>query len=190
MASEVEICNMILVPLGVDRISSLTEETEGARKCNATYTNFRDQELSSHTWSFATYRVQLAQTTGTPAFGYDLEFQLPSDSLRIVNIDTMDYGYKVEGDKLVTNYTTPYVRYIRRITDPNKFTQPFIEVLVARGQYELCFALTGSKTLMTGLYEVYERKRRRAVAIDSQSSGTPDKYVSDRLIDSRTGNVF
>jgi hypothetical protein len=189
MASEVEISNLILVPLGVDRISSLSEDSPQAKTMNQMFASLRDRELVSHTWSFATDRVQLAQTANTPAFGYSLEFQLPADSLRVINIDTNDYGYRVEGDKLLTDWSTPYVRYIKRITDTNRFTQAFIEVLVARGQYELCYSLTGSKTLLKSLFDVYVAKRRLHVGVDSQAAGTPYGLYSDRLRDSRYGSI-
>lgn len=188
MASEVEICNMALVPLGVDRISSLTEETHQAKVCNAIYSIIRDEELSNHTWSFATKRVQLAQTTNTPVFEFSYEFQIPTDCLRILNIDATSYEYRVEGDKVVSDYATPYIRYIYRVTDTTKFSQQFISLLTARLKYELSISLTDSKTLLSTLYNAYTIASARAKAIDSQSSGTPYSLTTQSFITSRSSS--
>lgn len=187
MASDVSICNMALVPLGVDRISSLTEDTPQAKKCNALYALLRDEELSNHTWSFATKRVQLAQTENTPVFEFSYEFQIPTDCLRILNIDATTYSYRVEGDKVITDYSAPYIRYIYRVTDSTLFSQQFISLLTARLKYELAITLTDSKTLLTTLYNAYTVASARAKAIDSQSSGTPYPITSQTFITARGG---
>lgn len=185
MASDVEIVNMAFVPMGVDRIESFIEETEPAKKANALYWGIRDEELSNHTWSFAIERKAIAQTTNTPAFEFSKEFQIPIDCLRVLRIDSSNYKFKVEGDKILTDYGTPSILYIKKITDPTKFSQQFVNVLVSRLKYELAIALTGSKTLLATLYDVYARAKATAYAIDSQGSGTPESYHNNSFILSR-----
>ena len=53
MATEVSICSNALRKLGDDPITSLTEDTERARLCNAFYNTARDSLLRSHPWNFA-----------------------------------------------------------------------------------------------------------------------------------------
>lgn len=186
MASDVSICNLALVGLGCNQISSLTEDSEEARKCNAVYSNLRDQELESFPWSFATKRVQLAQLDVTPIFEFAYAFQIPSDCLRTLNIDTTSYSYRIEEDRMLTSYATPMIKYIARITDANKFTQGFTKLLVARIQLELSFGITGSKTQYDVLQKNYDKKSASAKVADLQGSGTPYGIYSDRFIDSRT----
>lgn len=188
MASPVEICNLALVPLGVDRISSLTENSEIAKKCSALYSFLRDEEMSNHAWAFATKRIELADTGLTPEFEFSYTYQIPTDCLRILNLDTFSYSYRIEGDKLLTDYSAPYIRYIYRVEDSTLFSQQFISLLVSRLKYELALTLTGSKTVLQNLYAVYERQRTLAKAIDSQSSGTPYSLTSTTLITQRAGN--
>ena len=59
MATEVSICANALRRLGDDPITSLTDDTERARLCNAFYEDARDACLRSHPWNFAITRASL-----------------------------------------------------------------------------------------------------------------------------------
>jgi len=60
MATEVSICSNALRRLGDDPITSLTDDTERARLCNAFYQDSRDLVLRSHPWNFAITRASTA----------------------------------------------------------------------------------------------------------------------------------
>jgi len=187
--SLVGIYNMALVPLGVDRVMDPAEETEPARKCNELYPYIRDDELSQHPWNFALERIACARTTSTPLYGYSYEYQLPSDSLRIIDIETSADSFKREGDKILTDVTTLYVRYIKQITDTNEFSPSFKSVLAARLKFELCFSLTNSRTMTEELYAALTKIRRIAKGVDAQE-GTPENITSSRITNCRTGSIY
>ena len=79
MATEVSICSNALRRLGDSPITSLTEDTERARLCNALYEPARDSLLRSHAWNFAITRASLAKATESPAFEFANQFILPTD---------------------------------------------------------------------------------------------------------------
>jgi len=58
MATAVSICSNALRKLGDDPITSLTDDTERARLCNAFYEPTRDAVLRSHPWNFAIERQE------------------------------------------------------------------------------------------------------------------------------------
>lgn len=186
--SVVAIYNMALVPLGADRVLDPAEETEQARKCNEIYPYIRDDELSSHPWNFATAEVQLALTTTTPLYDYTYAYQKPSDCLRLLEIYEDDDAYRVIGDLVYTDVSSLYCRYIKLITDVNEYSSTFKSLLAARLKYELCFALTGSRTMTLELYEILTRIRKQAKAIDAQE-GTPINIFGSRITDCRKGSV-
>ena len=186
--SQIGIYNLALVPLGVDRVLDPNEETEHARKCNELYPYMRDDELSGHPWNFATERVACALTTDTVLYGYTYAYQKPSDSLRIIEIETHEDAYKVVGDKIYTDVTTLYVEHIKQVTDTELFSPAFKSLLGARLKYELCFSLTGSRTMTTELYESLRQERKRAKSIDAQE-GTPTNIFGNRITDCRKGTV-
>lgn len=186
--SLIGIYNLALVPLGVDRVLDPDEETEHARKCNEIYPYIRDEELSAHPWNFATMQAQCALTTETVLFDYTYAYQKPSDCLRIIKIYEDDDAYQVVGDLIYTDVSTLYIEYIKQITDTNVFSSAFKTVLAARLKYELCFALTGSRTMTLELFEVLQRTRKMAKAIDAQE-GTPRNINSARITECRSGSV-
>ena len=79
MATEVSICSNALRRLGDDPITSLTDDSERARLCNAFYEDARDACLRSHPWNFAITRASLTQLSDSPVYGYDYQFALPTD---------------------------------------------------------------------------------------------------------------
>jgi hypothetical protein len=186
--SLIGIYNTALVPLGVDRILDPDEETEQARKCNEVFPYIRDDELSGHPWNFATTKVQCALTTETVLYGYTYAYQKPSDCLRVIEIYTDEDAYQVVGNYIYTDVSPLQIEYIRQVTDTNEYSSAFKTLLSARLKYELCYALTGSRTMVESLYEVLKQERKRAKSIDAQE-GTPKNIFSNRVIDARSGVV-
>ena len=92
MATEVSICSNALRKLGDDPITSLTEDTERARLCNAFYESSRDSLLRSHPWNFAITRATLAKLSSTPAYGFAYQYALPTDPycLRVLEMEYQD----------------------------------------------------------------------------------------------------
>src|SRR5262245_52285113 len=84
MASVVNICNLALQKLGAGRIASLDENSREARSCANNYETTRDAELRRHFWNFARKRARLAADVTAPEFGFDSQFPLPADFLRLI----------------------------------------------------------------------------------------------------------
>jgi hypothetical protein len=189
LASEVKVANLALTDLGADRIISLTEDSENARKVNAIFDLVRDAELRSHPWNFAIQRVAFNQTTNTPEFGYDSEFQIPGDVLRILSSENRGYDEWVrEGDKILVNDTSFKARCIMRITDTTKWDEAFVVCFAARLTAELAYSITDSRPVKEDSWKVYREKKRQATGVDAQE-GTPQELLTDEWLDSRFGGV-
>lgn len=182
--SVVKIVNNALVRIGASSITSLTENSEAARAANVIYDQIRDATLRDHVWNFATRRIQLAQDATGPAFGYVYSYTLPTDCLRVLQMELKDMVYKIEGRKLLTDEGTAKIMYISRVTDPNEFDPMFVEALSARLAAELSVTLTDSNSLYQNMMEVYRLKITDARSIDGQESGEPN-IVADTWLDSR-----
>jgi hypothetical protein len=189
LASEVNVANLALTDLGADRIIALTEDSENARKVNAVFALLRDAELRSHPWNFATQRRNFNQTTNTPAFGFDNEFQIPSDVIRILTSENRNYDDWVrEGDKILINDTSFKARCIIRITDPVIWDEAFVAMFAARLTAELAYSITDSRTIAADKWSIYREKKRLTSGIDAQE-GTPMEMLADEWLDSRRGGV-
>jgi hypothetical protein len=188
MSSVVGICNNALIKIGEDTITALTDNTKEARLCNQIYESTRDAVIRAHIWNFAIKRVELAENTTAPTFEYENAFDLPSDCLRVLNMEDSDKQttivFKIEGRQLVTDESTAKIRYIARIVDPNTFDDLFKEALSARLAFELAYPLSESNSLAQTMYQVYLDKLSEARTMDGQE-GTPDQIVSREWTDAR-----
>ena len=192
MASTVEICNGALNQLGATTILSLTEDSKNARLCNSRFTQVRDGVFRSHPWNCLQKRVELAQDTATPAWGFKYAFTLPADCLRLLRILDYDSNYKVEGRKILSNTETMKILYIGRITDPNEYDELLRETLSSSLAADIAFAVTSNNTTATNMYNLFQDKLKDARFVDStegqnveQDLGMTDVIDAGTFINSR-----
>lgn len=159
MASQIEICNLALVKLGADLITGLDQRTAAAQKLSAVYDTTRKAELCKTHWNFAKSRDLLSALTDTPPWGFGFQYQLPSDYLKLIQVNDVfiapglenyrisdDSPWSVEDGKILTDFAAPLkIRYIKDVTDESKFSPLFVEVFASKLAYVICYAVTQSR---------------------------------------------
>jgi len=210
VASIVGICNRALQIVGANRILALTDNSREARSCNNAYDPVRLALLRRYTWGFAKTRAVLAPDTTTPSFGYQYQFSLPSDCLRVLlpNDNTLDWA--IEGRKILTNGGTDstaiagsnltyvagsssisstgaqtlYLRYIANVTDPNVFDPMFAEAFALKMAVEMCDELTQSnqkKSVLMGEFRDYLSECKLTDSLETVPDAAPvDRWISAR----------
>jgi hypothetical protein len=106
MASKVSIANLALSLLGDVRIISLSDAHETAKKVNAVFDLKVEELISMYPWNFAKKRLELAKLEDGPLFGWLNAFALPSDLLRLLEINGQlidRIPHAVEDRKLLLN---------------------------------------------------------------------------------------
>ena len=182
MASNVSIANLALTVLGADRITSLADNNENARRITAIYDACLEDVLRAHPWNFAIVRQQLALLASTPAFGYDYEFQIPGDCLRVIEVNdgsSLITDFKVEGRKILCDYDSISIKYIANITDPNQYTSQFIFVFSTRLAAELAYAITNNKATAELITKLYMERLQMAKETDAQESDSVNVIDAD-----------
>ena len=182
--SVVQIINNALIKIGASAILTLTENSEAARAANLIYEQIRDACIRDHVWNFAIRRVELAQNSTAPAFEFSYQYNLPSDCLRVLQMEDMGMYYKIEGGKLLTDEGTAKILYLSRVEDVNLFDSLFVEALSTRIAAELAITLSESNTLYSNMMEMYQRKISDARSMDAQESGYQE-IIADTWLDSR-----
>lgn len=180
MASEVEICNLALVNVGADTITSLGDDSDEARACNLFYNKLRDMMLRGFLWNFAITRVELAAEPTTPVWEWAFSHVLPTDCLRVLKTDigTLAESWVIEGRKLLADSTPVNIKYIFRETDPNQFDQLFQQMLSYRLAMPLAIKLAQNRALSLDMFNEFERTAAEARKVDSQE-GTPEPITAD-----------
>jgi hypothetical protein len=203
--SNTSICNMALRKLGAKRLNDLdTDSSVNAIDCRLHYEQTRDALIESHFWRFASGREDLSEDTETPAFEWERQFILPTDYMVKKSVWSglgpynTNFSYALEGDRLLTNESDIKLRYIKRVTDPTKFNELFIEVFVLKLALKLV-ALAGanpkmSQTIATELIPVM-RKVRTSSRQETENIGRADlntwngaRLTNGGRIDSQLGS--
>ncbi len=188
-SSKVDICNLALIRLGADTISSLEDENTRARLCNTLYEPLRRRRLRAHPWRFAIARAELAEDAETPEFGFAHQFPLPTGCLRVISIEDDSLPYQIEGRMLLTDASEVSIKYIRDINVADDFSEQdfddvFVGVLALDIAVELARHLTQSESVIEEIKQERSELLRDARSFDAQE-GTPEDVVDDVWINAR-----
>jgi len=199
MTSQVDIANRALTKLGASRIISFGDDNKQSRAILSMFDIVRDAELRSHIWSFSVKRDSLPALTSTPAWGFSYEYQMPSDSLRLLMVNDIYNGpsmedyrnqpvadYSLEGNKILANFAAPLkIRYVSRVTDTTQWDSMFVEAFACRLAMELAEDLTQSNTkreLAQNEYMAALRGAIRASSVEQPAQALPDNsWLLSRL---------
>ncbi len=136
--SETSICNQALGRIGSLRIEGNveTEDSVPAIQCRLHYEQTRDALLRTHKWRFASARSELTQGDDPKDFEWDNQFALPDDFVRFKSMDE-EQGFTsrrnrhaIEGQRILTNFSSVSLLYIKKVTDVLEFEPLFITALV------------------------------------------------------------
>ena len=192
MASVIQICNSALNQLGASSITALTENSKNARLCNERYETIRDAVFRSHPWNCLVKRIQLAQDTDTPAWGFTYQYTLPSDCLRVLQIKDYNLDYKIEGRKLLINEDTVFLIYLAQITDVNELDVLLRETISAGLASDISYAITSNLQVTKLMTEKYGLKLSEARHTDASEGyntdptlGNTDQVISEEFLNSR-----
>lgn len=202
MASEVDICNRALIKLGAATIISLDDDDPKATALNVSYQLVRDAELRRRRWRFSLKRASLPALSDAPAFGFNYQFQLPSEPicLRVIQVgefhvglDSADYRgssnslFSIENGKILTSLAAPLkMRYIAQITDTSLFDAAFVEALASRLAYECCERITQSDSKRQLAMSDYRMSIREAT-LSNALEVPPEHIADDSWITARLG---
>ncbi len=160
MASETDIANLALNILGETQITSIDDtESRDARAVKVVYAHERDKLLQRAQWSFAKKQATISKLATAPLYKWMGAYQLPSDLLRLIEIDEIDawnpkeyfdiqgkqlFLYRAETSDIAAD--TADIEYIYRCVDTTNYTALFIDALATALAARLARKLTGSDT--------------------------------------------
>jgi hypothetical protein len=183
----VTVCNAALSRLGEARIVDLNADAKVSRACLLNFPLARDEVLRAHWWNFATERAALTELSTTPYFGYDHQYQLPVDCLRVIEVNGVSSvghpldQWEIEGQKLLSDEETVQIRYIKRITDLNLFDSLALEALIVLLASKLAPAIQGGST--SKATEMLEAYHRVIAPLARRIDGNENRRASENTMD-------
>lgn len=185
--SKTDICNMALDLLGagivtnVDNPSTPTEEL-----MDRWYDQSRIKVLRTHPWNFATKRAILAASSTVPAFGFEGQFPVPPDFVRVNYLSGTEGNiidtnlYRVEGKNILYNADAGQLNllYVYNFTDVLNMDALFIDALAHEIALACAYKVTENNTNVQRLEELRKQRESLAKIINGQESPPRRREVS------------
>jgi hypothetical protein len=191
--SRTQVINRALQLIAADTISDPDEDSASARAAKLEYDGVVRSELSAYPWSFAKAQAQLAQDADAPLFKFARSFTVPTDFLRLVELDnrwvfTIDRQqvdvnplppYEIQGRAILTDFAAPLlIGYNRDVAENTTIWHPLFEdVVVAAMAMVLANPLAKSTTQVELAAKMKTAKLREARRINAIQR--PPDYMPD-----------
>ena len=189
-AGLVDAVNDALVALGDQRIDSLDDDTDRARRAKQIALACLDARLQEHDWNFARRRAALVAEQAVPTFEFDHQFPLPTDpyclQVRKTDLDSTA-AYSIEENAagqrvLLCNASTVSIVYTARVFNPALWSPLFREWYAARLAHELAYGTTAKAEHAENLLKKSEFIGKKAKARDGQEGRRSNEpFLSDVL---------
>lgn len=200
MSSRTQIINDGLRAISASLIEDPDEDTESARQAKGVFEQVVKAELEGNAWFFAKAQAVLPQNATAPLFKYARAFNLPSDFIRLVELDDrwvfsiirhVDTNpvpnYELQGRAIFTDLGAPLkIGYLKDVTsDPTMWSPMFCDVVSYALAVKLAMPLTKSEgivSLAEKLYQKAVRRAKQANAIQLPPQHIPDgSWITARL---------
>lgn len=175
MASKVSICSGASLLVGAAPFSDMSDNTTSARLTLNLFDDVQDDLLRAHPWSFATTRVKLSPLASKPTYGFKYEFNIPSDMIRLLSIDSFYVGqnFKLEGGRILANVSALDLCYVFRNTDVSTWPSDFVNAVKYELASQIAYPIAKSDTLRQTLeqkaqYKLMVAKANNAMETPSQ----------------------
>jgi hypothetical protein len=195
MTNDTDLANHALGLLGEAEISAITDQSsKAARTCRKFATEARQETLRMGRWNCATKRARLVETLPAPLDGYRHAYGLPSDFLRLMEVNgeavkEADEYFEIEGLQLVTDETSVWIRYIAAI--PIGACDALLKAAIAvRLASKIAIPLSGRIEQASAMEELFQRRLAEARGTDAKETGSAENSPWDRIFSrSRSGRA-
>ena len=188
-ASDIELINRSLALLGIESITSLSDNSKQASVARVLFNDTRAAVFRSHPWNCLTRRASLPKDVIAPVYGYANRFVLPADFLRLLEVeDPTQTLFQLERRHILSDEGVMRVKYTALITDVTQYDTLLVDTLAARIAADLAQPLLQSTSAMEQMWQMYELKLREAKFVDAQEQ-MQDVLDADYWLESRQGVI-
>ncbi len=181
-----QIANSALAKLSVSPIETLDDEVKSARVIKLRMSFCRDAVIRMAPWKFATTRIRVPTPDGlTGNFGYRNYFDLPEDSLRVLEVNESQSDYQLESNRIIINEGELRLRYLYQ-ADVSKFDAMAVQALSLYIAWDCCYWLSQSMALRNQLWNSFIRIIKRA-RFDDSTQNPQLLFEADDWVDARLG---
>jgi len=188
-ASDIEIINRSLALLGIESITSLSDNSKQASIARVLFDDTRAAVFRSHPWNCLTKRASLPKDVTAPVYGYNNRFVLPADFLRLLEVENpTQVVFQLERRHILADEDVMNIKYTSLVTDVTQYDTLLVDTLASRVAADLAQPLLQSTSAMEQMWQMYELKLREAKFVDAQEQ-QQDVLDADYWLESRQGVV-
>lgn len=185
MSSYVAIANRAAIAVGTSaRLTAPDDDTVLGRAVAAVWDLERRAALRDGSWNFATKRERLPQLETVPKHGYEAEFKLPTDCLKLVEVTgSQRLRYRAEGGKILADTVGPVdIIYLRDVTEAAQFDPAFAEAFALRIACSIGRRIAGSAFDKESTWRDYQVALSAAQGSDALENPPIEQEESDWVL--------
>ena len=195
MSTDVQICSIGLSRLGQGAITSLADTDSVSVTCNIHFQQAVDWVLREREWKNCTKRASLPTPDGTPDYGWNDYYNVPADTLRVLDVRASDLEDYTENltrwnheDGVINCDITDgiKIKYLYRVAAAN-IESHIVAVIALKIAEMVCMPITNSKQLKESITMEYKDTLRDAAALDGMQ-GKNRILRSNKLVKVRVQN--
>ncbi len=160
--SKVDIYNNALLKVSKKLVSTTDDGSFEEKICSQLFPQALQRTLGCHNWSSTIRRAELNRIIGTPSFGYQYQYQLPNDCVKVVRAykstlkDDFDFYWVTEGRLLLSDTEVVYIKYVREPQNTDQLNTHITDVLIWNLALGLCYPFTGDDNRERALRQEFE----------------------------------
>lgn len=178
--NKTQICNRALSEIGDARVYVAGESSRHGTLIDTHFDAVVEEVLREHDWSSAKKRVTLAASSTAPVHTWTKAYALPSDFVRIVQVNDGDEYFEIEGEYILCNEDSLELVYIFMPSDDtgySRYSSELAEVVALKLATVLAPSMVGDANRMDALRRRYEKRLIEARSTDSiQSRPAPPDH--------------
>jgi hypothetical protein len=197
--SKTDIANLALNHVGEPTIMDINDKNNAtARVVKSIFDQTFREVARDHEWNCLKKRVEAAQLTAAPVFGFSYQYQLPSDFIRLLRLNGRDIRqatnvYEIEGLNLLTDATSAKIQYIADIKDTTIYDTMLVEALAVYMGSKLATQIRqdeGKAEVLLNRYMQVVLPRARKVDGNERNMTPYDPREQSRSLQSRRVGTF
>ena len=186
MPALVEIINRSLSKLGQPSVTSLTDLSPNPARALAMWPTVRQYLLRTYVWRFSKRPVTLAASTTTPSedSGFDNQFDLPADYVRLVAC--IDPDAQIVGRAIYSNEDSLPIWYVFDNEDTSTYDPCFVEAAACYIAAELCLTVIPDMNVRRAIQADFASHIKLAKSIQSIENPALAQSETETFLQSRS----
>lgn len=192
MATKIQVYRLAAAAVGSGtQITDPADDITIARSITGVWDLSRRAAIREGSWNFAMFRDRPAALSATPEFGFDYQFALPANTLRLIEVQVAGIqlvDYQLEAGKILCDESGPIdVRCLVDVTEPASWDDLFAATFAKRIAWEIGTKIAGSAFDKAKVWQDYQDGLRASRRVDAMENPPIEQDESDWILAREAG---